>query len=181
MALHHDLLAQAKDLANLEPTRPKQVSLRRAVSSAYYALFHLLVDCGSTRLAGPANTPLGEEVNHGAHRWFDHGGVKRVCQWVQGRGTPEGVNALFKPLPPAAGQQPRDRPFSTLVSRELRAVADAYIDLQEHATLLTMTSPPRPLRGRQFWFTCSGPSKRSRIGRWLGGTTPSDHCSSSSC
>jgi hypothetical protein len=41
------------------------------------------------------------------------------------------VNALFKPLPPAAGQQPRDRPFSTLVSRELRAVADAFIDLQE--------------------------------------------------
>jgi hypothetical protein len=42
MSLHADLLEQAGNLARLDPTRPKQVNLRRAVSSAYYALFHLL-------------------------------------------------------------------------------------------------------------------------------------------
>ena len=42
MALHDDLLAQAGQLASRERTRPKQASLRRAVSAAYYALFHLL-------------------------------------------------------------------------------------------------------------------------------------------
>jgi hypothetical protein len=38
----NDLLEQARHLANREPRRPKQASLRRAVSTAYYALFHLL-------------------------------------------------------------------------------------------------------------------------------------------
>jgi uncharacterized protein (UPF0332 family) len=38
-----DLLEQAKHLANREKKRPRQASLRRAVSTVYYALFHLLV------------------------------------------------------------------------------------------------------------------------------------------
>ncbi len=42
MPLAQDLLEQARHLANREPKRPKQASLRRAVSRAYYALFHLL-------------------------------------------------------------------------------------------------------------------------------------------
>ena len=42
MSLHADLLEQAEQLAQLDPRRPKQANLRRAVSSAYYALFHLL-------------------------------------------------------------------------------------------------------------------------------------------
>lgn len=43
MAYHDDLLSQARKLAHNEPRRPKQGSLRRAVSTAYYALFHLLI------------------------------------------------------------------------------------------------------------------------------------------
>jgi uncharacterized protein (UPF0332 family) len=43
MGLAQDLLEQANHLANREPKRPRQASLRRAVSTAYYALFHLLV------------------------------------------------------------------------------------------------------------------------------------------
>ncbi len=42
MSLHADLLDPAEQLAQLDPRRPKQANLRRAVSSAYYALFHLL-------------------------------------------------------------------------------------------------------------------------------------------
>jgi hypothetical protein len=42
MSLHDDLLAQADFLARIEPKRPKQESLRRAVSSACHALLHLL-------------------------------------------------------------------------------------------------------------------------------------------
>ncbi len=42
MALANDLLEQAYHLASREPKRPRQASLRRAVSTSYYALFHLL-------------------------------------------------------------------------------------------------------------------------------------------
>jgi len=44
MAFADDLLEQAYHLANLETGDPKQSSLRRSVSTAYYALFHLLID-----------------------------------------------------------------------------------------------------------------------------------------
>ena len=47
MSLHGDLLDQASRLAVQEPRRPRQASLRRAVSAAYYALFHLLVDAAT--------------------------------------------------------------------------------------------------------------------------------------
>jgi uncharacterized protein (UPF0332 family) len=38
-----DLLEQSTHLARREARKPKQASLRRAVSTAYYALFHLLI------------------------------------------------------------------------------------------------------------------------------------------
>lgn len=43
MAFAEDLLEQARHLARREKGRPKQASLRRAVSTAYYSLFHLLI------------------------------------------------------------------------------------------------------------------------------------------
>ena len=43
MRLPEGLLEQAQHLVKREPKRPKQASLRRAVSTAYYGLFHLLI------------------------------------------------------------------------------------------------------------------------------------------
>lgn len=43
MAFADDLLKDAHHLADRGGKNPKQSSLRRAVSSAYYALFHLLI------------------------------------------------------------------------------------------------------------------------------------------
>ncbi len=59
MSLHRDLLHQARYLALKEPKRPKQASLRRAISAAYYAIFHLLVDESSRMLvSGMHRKPL---------------------------------------------------------------------------------------------------------------------------
>jgi hypothetical protein len=43
MPFAEHLLEQAEHLAKRERNRPRQASLRRAVSTAYYALFHLLI------------------------------------------------------------------------------------------------------------------------------------------
>ena len=43
MKFAEDLLALALYLANLKIEPSRQASLRRAVSTAYYALFHLLI------------------------------------------------------------------------------------------------------------------------------------------
>jgi hypothetical protein len=57
-SLHDQLLAQAWLLAKKEPKRPLQASLRRAVSAAYYAVFHLLVDAGGRSLTEPGDVKL---------------------------------------------------------------------------------------------------------------------------
>src|ERR1700685_3325905 len=72
MGFADDLLEQAYHLANKEKEDPKQASLRRAVSTAYYALFHLLID--------EAVNNWGIARHRGKlARTFDHGSMKRVC------------------------------------------------------------------------------------------------------
>jgi uncharacterized protein (UPF0332 family) len=71
MPLAHDLLEQAQHLANREPKRPRQASLRRAVSAAYYSVFHLLAS------AGMANWKSVQERSVVA-RGFDHYLMKQV-------------------------------------------------------------------------------------------------------
>lgn len=51
MSLPGELLDQAEMLVKREPKNPKQASLRRAVSAAYYALFHLLAEAAARQFA----------------------------------------------------------------------------------------------------------------------------------
>ena len=53
MALSDELLEQANHLANREPKRPRQADLRRAVSTAYYSLFHLRVSSAISQWKSP--------------------------------------------------------------------------------------------------------------------------------
>jgi uncharacterized protein (UPF0332 family) len=53
--LHNDLIAQARRLAKATASRPKQVDLRRAISSAYYACFHALAKSCADSLIGTKN------------------------------------------------------------------------------------------------------------------------------
>ena len=73
MALPDDLLVQALHLAKLDRKRPKQANLRRAVSSAYYALFHLLVSEGVSYWKI-------ERQRSAFARSFEHRKMKGVCK-----------------------------------------------------------------------------------------------------
>lgn len=75
-SLPEHLLEQALHLANRERKRPRQASLRRATSTAYYALFHLLVR-DAMRQIGPN---LDEGLYNRAYRWFDHGTMYKVAK-----------------------------------------------------------------------------------------------------
>jgi len=75
--IHEDLLELADHLARREATRPKQISLSRATSTAYYALFHALAYLCARELVGWAKdwkfvTPI--------YRALDHSTVKRVFE-----------------------------------------------------------------------------------------------------
>lgn len=73
--MHDDLLDIAADLARLEEGKPRQTSLRRAVSSAYYALFHALAALCANKLVGYSKP---WNVYAPIYRTLDHGRAKDV-------------------------------------------------------------------------------------------------------
>lgn len=91
MALAHDLLEQARHLANREPKRPKQASLRRAVSTAYYALFHLLTT------AAVANWRNIRQRSALA-RTFNHSTMREACKQTNDKNFPNANSANVRHL-----------------------------------------------------------------------------------
>ena len=57
----------------------KQAALRRAISTAYYGLFHHVIARGVGRM-GIGQEPIQRAMRAGAARWPDHGRVKTLCE-----------------------------------------------------------------------------------------------------
>lgn len=73
MAFADDLLEQAYHLATRERRKPRQASLRRAVSTAYYSIFHLLISEATRNWKGVRQRDALARV-------FEHGKMKSACQ-----------------------------------------------------------------------------------------------------
>jgi hypothetical protein len=108
------LLAVSESLAGLDD--PTTVARRRAVSSAYYALFHGLIADAVRRAIG--DDVARQEDRHTVSRWYSHGDMRTVSQWVvrlaRGEAVPTGVATLLGDPPP-----------------DLVELARAFIQLQE--------------------------------------------------
>ncbi len=111
MFLPNDLLEQAQFLVLREPRKPKQASLRRAVSTAYYAVFHLLAASAAAQ-ASPA-TPAG--LSERIQRAVEHGAMKDAAKRFESGNLPDHIRSLIaNPLP-----------------AQLIAIAQNFIRLQE--------------------------------------------------
>jgi hypothetical protein len=107
MGIAEDLLMLAGRLANPAPTEPEQASLRRSISTAYYALFHLLVQEAVQTWNGSSTARFGLE------RRFEHRIMKDVSNAVW-RSSWRGWSVPSPVVPP-----------------ELEAVAQVFVKLQE--------------------------------------------------
>lgn len=106
MAYHDELLQQAKELVHKNPNDPTQADLRRSVSSAYYALFHLLIFEACLNWSNDISRP-------GLARMFDHGVMKKVSKKV-----------IDPSKSPYAAEDP-------IIVGKLRSFAGIFIQLQE--------------------------------------------------
>ena len=59
--------------------RPRQTDLCRAVSAAYYAMFHALAQCCADLLAGSTATARRQEAWRQTYRALEHGLVRSQC------------------------------------------------------------------------------------------------------
>ena len=96
-----DLIETARRLAESGAAQPTQADLRRAVSTAYYALFHCLAAAAADLLTGASP---GSPEWHQVYRALEHGKARSACQQ-------QGVMRAF-PM-------------------EIRDFADTFIDLQK--------------------------------------------------
>ena len=70
-----DLIETARGLAELSRRRPAQANLRRAISTAYYAVFHCLAGASADMLMGRKRSEAWYQV----YRALGHGGAKNTC------------------------------------------------------------------------------------------------------
>ena len=106
MAYHDDLLTQAFDLVHKDRANPTQADLRRAVSSAYYAVFHLLVSETTLHWSRDSSRDaLG--------RMFEHSLMKKASSRISD-------SKQF----PFLGEDPA-------VVQRLRKVAKSFVELQD--------------------------------------------------
>jgi uncharacterized protein (UPF0332 family) len=106
MAYHDDLIQHAVFLSQLGlPDDPKQVDLRRAVSAAYYALFHLLT-------TEAAQNWKNESQRTRFARMFDHGRMRASSSKISSR-----------PIP--------SDPAEVAPAKDLKLVADSFVMLQQ--------------------------------------------------
>jgi len=115
MALADDLLAQAQTLATLDEGIPSQANLRRAISSGYYALFHLLIAEAVKRFL-PADPP---GLRERASRAFSHGEMKQTCYRFLTKRIVEDLAPLLR----------------TSISAKMLFTAEIFVNLQEQRHL----------------------------------------------
>lgn len=79
----YDLLRIARQLASGDLRsgrgRPPQAELRRAVSTAYYAMFHALARCAADMLVGATPSLRSQAAWRQAYRALEHGHARNQC------------------------------------------------------------------------------------------------------
>jgi uncharacterized protein (UPF0332 family) len=109
VSLPDELLDTARHLLRRNNNKPTDADTRRSISTAYYALFHRLIEAATARLVDGA----GAQAAVG--RSFDHGRMKAICLGIN-------QSPLSKPLAPIlVGPLPD----------ELKRVTKTFVDLQQ--------------------------------------------------
>lgn len=75
MSFAKDLLEASYGLANADNGNPNQACLRRALSTGYYALFHLLIEEATNMWAVERQRSI-------IGRTFDHSRMKAICEGI---------------------------------------------------------------------------------------------------
>jgi uncharacterized protein (UPF0332 family) len=112
-------LAQAKSLALSEKLKPKQASLRRSISTAYYALYHFLTEQATSEFV--SGKGFNTQLRHMAARSVAHSRVKEVCKQFE-KDKVEQMSEILRPMALRLG-------FAG--DADVRIVTEALIRLQE--------------------------------------------------
>ena len=124
--------------------RPRQSNLRRAVSTAYYALFHCLALCCADLLVGGPSADRSQSAWNQTYRALQHGFARQRCQRPDISGFPGKIQNFAGAF--SEMQQHRHRadynPDATFVKADVMQL----IDYAENAILSFQQVPARDRR-----------------------------------
>lgn len=143
MILGRDLLVTARHLAKARPSKPRQADLRRAVSTAYYAVFHALARECADRLVGTNSASRSQEAWTQAYRALEHGFEKQRCERASRQGFPTPITQFADAF--ATLQEERHRADYDPTASYTRAEALVHVATAERAIrdLRTGSKPDR--------------------------------------
>jgi len=113
-ALYQQLIVQARKLACMDKRRPGQGNLRRSVSTAYYALFHFLIEQSCRQHVGGAQADEGFRTL--MWRAFSHGVMYDAAKTFAGGTLPKIVTRSVGSL---------------TVHPDLKALSQLFLDAQD--------------------------------------------------
>lgn len=141
--LSDDLLKTARLLTAATQGKPRQADLRRAVSTAYYALFHTIA-----RQAADIFATTGENQSHPAwvqvYRSLDHGTAKEACKQAPGLGFPPAIRTCANSF--ITLQEERHQADYNPDYRTTRADAQTRVDEAEAAIAALNAASPKDRR-----------------------------------
>lgn len=124
------MIVTARKLAKSSPKKPRQADLKRAISTAYYALFHALAKDAADMLVGVGSNRPDKAWTH-IYRSLEHGAAKSACEAVRNLGFPQSIVTCADAF--VTLQQKRHDADYNPEHRVLRADAVAAIRLAEKA------------------------------------------------
>lgn len=90
-----DFIATARELADTTRVgRPRETNLRRAVSTAYYALFHCLAACCADTVVGGIGSNRNMRAWYRTYRALEHGIVRNRCLHRDTANFPDAIRAF---------------------------------------------------------------------------------------
>jgi hypothetical protein len=138
-----DLVATARRLAKASQKKPRQADLKRAVSTAYFALFHAMArDAANLFVGVGANRP--DKAWAQAYRALGHGFAKNACGQVRALGFPPAICSCADAF--VTLQQARHDADYDPGHKASRADALAAITLAEQAIRDLRTTPRKDRR-----------------------------------
>lgn len=137
------MIVTARKLANSSPRKPRQADLRRAISTAYYALFHAIAKDAADMLVGMSRD-RPDKAWAQIYRALNHGDAKAACKQVRDYTYPNGIVTCADAF--VALQEQRHAADFDPQHRVLRVDALDAIRLAEDAIRGLSTAPRRDRR-----------------------------------
>jgi uncharacterized protein (UPF0332 family) len=134
------LIGTARKLANASPQKPRQADLKRAISTAYYALFHAMAKDAADMLVGVGQNRPDKAWTH-AYRSLQHSDAKNACEGVRKLRFPLEIDVCADAF--VRLQQNRHDADYDPDHRVLRSDAIDAIELAENAIRILRDAPKR--------------------------------------